>query len=125
MPSNLNPLAIRKRLGRDNWAPPGAFGQDGFLYDRKDGEARVIVTYGPTVPGAGNWVHASISRPDDVPTYADLMHLHRAVWGTEGWSYQVFAPEDDHVNIHHFALHLWGRLDGSPVLPNFGSYGTI
>ncbi|MCW2757013.1 MAG: hypothetical protein JWO46_759, partial [Nocardioidaceae bacterium] len=55
----------------------------------------------------------------------DLVYLHHAVWGSTGWSYQVFAPAEDHVNIHSFALHLWGHLDGSPALPNFGYMGSI
>jgi hypothetical protein len=37
----------------------------------------------------------------------------------------MFAPPAEHVNIHERALHLWGRVDGSPVMPNFGVYGTI
>ena len=43
----------------------------------------------------------------------------------EGWAYQVFAPPWAHINIHPNALHLWGRLDGANVLPDFGSWGTI
>jgi hypothetical protein len=39
------------------------------------------------------------------------------------WAYQVFAPPADHINLHNFALHLWGRLDGKPVLPDF-TFGT-
>jgi hypothetical protein len=31
----------------------------------------------------------------------------------------VFAPPTDHVNIHEYALHLFGRLDGTPALPDF------
>jgi hypothetical protein len=42
-----------------------------------------------------------------------------------GWSYQVFAPPSQHVNIHEHALHLWGRVDGTNVLPSFGVLGTI
>jgi hypothetical protein len=37
----------------------------------------------------------------------------------------VFAPPSEHVNIHDHALHLWGRLDGARVLPDFGRFGTI
>ena len=64
------------------------------------------------------WVHASISRPVNIPSYADLVMLHAAVFA-EGWAYQVFAPPSVHVNIQARALHLFGRLDGCPVLPDF------
>lgn len=40
-------------------------------------------------------------------------------------SYQVFAPRNQHVNIHPTALHIWGRSDGRPCMPEFGSWGTI
>jgi len=46
------------------------------------------------------------------------------VWPA-GYAYQVFAPPSQHVNIHPYALHLWGKVDGSPTLPEFGKYGTI
>lgn len=60
----------------------------------------------------------------EMPTYDDLCLLHRAVF-KDGYAYQVFAPPSRHVNIHQYALHLWGRSDGKPVLPEFGCEGTI
>lgn len=71
------------------------------------------------------WLHASIAFREVDPTYAELALLHRAVFGWQRWSYQVFAPAKDHVSIHDHALHLWGRADGAPVLPNFGAGGSI
>lgn len=45
---------------------------------------------------------------------------HRQCLGIDGeWDYQVFAPPSDHVNIHNYALHLFGRLNGKPALPDF------
>lgn len=60
-----------------------------------------------------------------MPTYDDLVMLHRAVFGLDSYAYQVFAPQRQHVNIHNFALHLWGRADGRAVLPEFGLQGSI
>jgi hypothetical protein len=71
------------------------------------------------------WIHASIAFPEMMPTYEDLTTLHRAVFGRRRWSYQIFPAESAHVNIHNYALHLWGRADGENVLPNFGEEGTI
>lgn len=65
-----------------------------------------------------DWVHASIAYTDHMPTYEDLCLLHRVVFAA-GWAYQVFAPPTHHVNIHQHALHLFGRLDGAPALPDF------
>ena len=135
---NLHPLGLRRALGREDWGVPERFGPEdtsdpeygdtqGWVIRRKDKSAVIIVTLGPTDPEdlGTPWVHASISRPDRTPDYADLVTLHRAVWGEGGWSYQVFAPASEHVNIHQNALHLWGRPDGSAILPNFGALGSI
>lgn len=86
---------------------------------------RVIVSIG-AYPGGptDEWMHASLSLQDQMPTYDDLVLLHKAVW-PDGWAYQVFAPPEHHINIHAYALHLWGRPDGRAELPNFGENGTI
>jgi hypothetical protein len=67
------------------------------------------------------FLHASIAWADRDPSYAELAGLHRAVFGRRRWSYQMFAPESDHVNIHAHALHLWGRVDGKPWMPNIAA----
>lgn len=69
------------------------------------------------------WVHASIAHDDRVPSYEELVALHKAMGG--GWAVQVFAPPADHISIHPNALHLWGRLDRSRIHPDFGKNGTI
>jgi hypothetical protein len=63
-----------------------------------------------------DWVHASLAWLDRVPTYDDLVALHRAVFA-DRYAFQVFAPPSAHVNLHGNALHLWGRADGRSVLP--------
>jgi hypothetical protein len=115
MATSFDVLTIRRRLGRSNWAAPRPFGPDGWSFMNLDGHASVIVSCAPA--DGEDWVHASIAR-DEMPTYADLKMLHDAVFG-DGWAYQVFAPPSEHVNIHEHALHLWGRLDGKPALPDF------
>lgn len=123
---NVDPLALRRRLGRKTWGTPTPYGPDGWRLDALDGQARVIVS-ASTVPGEADqveWVHASMSRAASVPTYDDLVALHAAVW-PEGTAYQVFVPPSEHINIHPYALHLWGRLDGARVLPDFGQTGSI
>jgi hypothetical protein len=116
VPRNLDALTIRRLLGRSNWSTPAPFGPDGWSLKRLDGTGSVIVTVADH--DGDQWVHASIARPTQMPTYSDLKALYAAVFGS-GWAYQVFAPPSDHVNIHQFALHLFGRLDGKPALPDF------
>lgn len=124
MPATLNPLLIRQRLGRKQWGVPERFGPDGWKFDHLHQPSRIIVSVAPQDDGV-EWIHASMSHDNGgrIPTYEDLLDLHHAVFGA-GWAYHVFAPRTEHVNIHE-VLHLWGRLDGEPALPNFGRFGTI
>jgi hypothetical protein len=114
--SSVDGLRLRRVLGRDTYHPPTPFGPDGWQLVRRDHLGAVIVTVADHPDGV-EWVHASISRRDEDPSYADLKTLHRAAFG-EGWAYQVFAPPAEHVNIHEHVLHLFGRLDGAAVLPD-------
>jgi hypothetical protein len=128
MTTTINALRLRRRLGREHWRAPVPHGPDGWRLEGVDAEGDsilIVVSAGPAPGGSSDWLHASISRPDRLPSYDDLCMLHRAVWGDTGWAYQVFAPPDAHVNIHPRALHLWGLPDGAPVMPNFGARGTI
>lgn len=127
-------LAIRARLGRDKWGPPVArpiTGPTGASFVRSDGKRTIIVTssdLGDEIGDGTLWLHASIcAHPDlaPVPEYAELAQLRYAVWGEDGWAFQVFAPAASHINIRSNALHLWGRLDGARIHPDFGWAGTI
>lgn len=86
--------------------------------------ARIIVTGDHQSDANANWIHASISYTDHIPDYEDLKLLHAAVFNG-GWAYQVFAPPSEHINIHANVLHLFGRVDGARVLPDFGRFGSI
>lgn len=119
MTTHIDILNIRHVLGRDEWETPIPHGPDGWMMLAGDRRSSVIVSYAD-LPDRAGWIHASRTGPDRVPTYEEMMQLHRAVWGDHGYSYQVQAPVAQHIIIHPFALHLWGRADGAPVLPEFG-----
>jgi hypothetical protein len=120
-------LAIRARLGRKDWSPPlPGPGPAGVRFQRNDKARSVIVS---SAPWDGRvWLHASIaSHPNGapLPDYWELKRLRYAVWGKDGWAFQVFPPDADLVNIRTNALHLWGLRDGALAHPNFGEAGTI
>lgn len=124
----MNPDKVRKQLSK---IEPGAWtaspwGADGWRFVHGQEKASVMISCGPTDPGGDPtvYIHASIARRGRMPSYADLAKLHRIAFG-DLWAYQVFAPKEHHVNIAAYALHLWGRADGQPMLPNFGAHGTI
>ena len=121
MSSSIDALRLRHAWGRKAWEVPQPFGPDGWSMQSQDSESSIIVSCA-ALDGV-DWIHASIAHAAHLPSYPELVLLHRSVFN--GWAYQVFAPDADHVNIHEYALHLWGRLDGAPILPNFGASGTI
>jgi len=64
------------------------------------------------------WLHVSMSFPDKLPTYEHMKSVKNVFIGRKNKAIQVFAPEDEHVNIHSFVLHLWAPVDRDP-LPDF------
>lgn len=124
MSTHVDILATLKLLGRDQWNVPEPFGPDGWSITSKEDGSSIIVTCSEQDDGQ-DWIHASIAHADRDPSYAELKRLHLAVWRGRGYAYQVFVPETEHVNIHDHALHLWGRLDGTGLLPTFGTEGSI
>ncbi|ANW63984.1 hypothetical protein BCA37_10595 [Mycobacterium sp. djl-10] len=122
--STVDPLRMRSILGRKEWSVPTEYGPAGWRIERRDRASEILVSEADF--DGVEYIHASFANGDRVtmPTYGDLVILHRAVFG-DGYAYQVFAPLTHHVNIHPTALHLWGRSDGQPVLPEFGIGGTI
>jgi len=123
MPTNINILDVIRVLGKKEWGVPRPFGPDGWQVLRPSDGASVILSVAPF--DGEQWVHASFAHQDHTPSYEELALLHKAVFQGKGWAYQVFAPPSGHVNIHPFALHLFGRLDGTNQLPEFGKNGTI
>lgn len=118
----LNLLEIRRRLGRDKWSAPEEFFMEGqwcFTSKKIRGSSIIvsIAAFDTLGDGLVEWVHASISHNNQLPSYEDLKMLHAAVY-VDGWAYQVFAPPARHINIHANALHLFGRLDGKHQLPD-------
>lgn len=84
----------------------------------------VIVSEAPLLDG-NYWLHASIAHRERMPSYDDLKVLHNAAFN-DRYAYQLFVPSSKHYSFHNFALHLWGRSDGTPCTPDFiAELGTI
>lgn len=117
MATKIDAKLIHKRLGIKEWLSPKYWGPEKYSFTHRFGNGSLIVS---TFEDNDNieWVHASITRKNHTPTYRDMKMMHKAVFGAN-WAYQVFAPPEDHVNHHEFALHLWGRVDGKPAIPDF------
>src|SRR4051812_19591977 len=116
-PTTIDALRMRRVMGKDTYAAPVPFGPNGWHMRRLDQAGQIIATAAPMDDGL-IWLHASLAYVNRLPEYSDLVLLHRAVFG-DGYAYQVFAPAAKHVDLHPYALHLWGRADGKPALPEF------
>lgn len=121
----VDAIQVRRTLGRDEWDVPQPYGPNGWSFEQRNGPGSVIVSLWDLEDDGLPWIHASISGGDQMPSYEEICALHRAVWGTDGYAYEIHAPAAQHVNLHPNARHLWGRVDGLPVLPEFGRFGTI
>lgn len=119
----IDAAAIHQKLG-DNWRRPVPFGDDGWNFEGVN--RRIFATVDQESDPDNWWIHASVAYFQEwrIPSYSDLRQMHAAVFDG-GFAYQCFVPPTDHVNIRSNALHLWGRLDGTNVLPDFGRMGTI
>lgn len=126
---DCDPVHLTRTLRRAGYrpTPPSEFGPAGMvvaLRDAQGGHAGSVIVSQTQIDG-DEWLHASISWAEHMPTYQDLALLKAATFGDHREAYQVFPPAGQHVNIHKHALHLWGRADGARVLPDFGAEGTI
>lgn len=66
------------------------------------------------------WVHASVSQyGKKLATYEQLALVKRLFIGEARTAYQLFVPPSEHVNLIPYVLHLWARLDGTSVTPDF------
>lgn len=92
---------------------------DGYALRERDGGIRVIIDCSEKVDG-NMWLHVSYSRADRVPDHADTCKVKAAFLG-DRYAYAVFPPAGQYVNIHPNCLHLWARLDGQAVLPEFSA----
>lgn len=121
---HLDVKAISSRLGSDWTAKP--LGEDGWTFQFVRGGRAIIVTLDTDSDPDNWWIHASIAYKDSwrIPSYSDLKQMHRAVFNSQH-AYQCFVPPAEHINITSNVLHLWGRYDGTNVLPDFGRLGTI
>lgn len=111
--SGVDILAVRKRLGRDAWHPPQPYGPAGYSMVSRNLRWQLIVML---IEADGlDYIRASLAGFDEPPTQSELQVLHMAVFG-DGHAYQVFPPPQ---HAHPYSLHLFGRADGEPAMPEF------
>ena len=67
------------------------------------------------------WLHVSFAHPKRIPNYEEITSVKARFIGKDKYAMMIFPPEEMHVNLHGYCLHLWHCLDGHP-LPEFSGY---
>jgi hypothetical protein len=117
-------------LGGYDRVPPGwkrhaTFGVPTRFIELGDPSTRLqVIITGATEKDGKRWLHVSLSRPHQIPDYADMCLVKSVFIGENKKAIQVFAPIDEHVNIMSTCLHLWSCLDGDG-LPDFRTAGQL
>lgn len=78
----------------------------------------MLVLVGDELVDGKWWRHWSASQPASTPSYEDLLRIKQDLIGPRHRAYQLFVPEDEHINYDSRVLHLWQPLDRNP-LPDF------
>jgi hypothetical protein len=63
------------------------------------------------------WDHVSVSRKNRCPNWAEMSQIHRLFFKLDEVCIQLHLPEDRHINIHPFVLHLWRSHTQTYILP--------
>lgn len=90
---------------------------DGFMYRSKSRGLAVIQSWNEQLDGK-IWMHTSYSRPSRMPTYQDTVFIKENFIGSDVKAIMVFPKKSEHVNIHHYCLHLWS-CENEDGLPDF------
>lgn len=100
---------------RPLFLPPG---WDGFQKGWRNRKTKMSVIVDCSKKADGKfWTHVSFAYPNKMPSYYDCTEVKRIFLGDKK-ALMVFAPQEFHVNIHSYCLHLWACEDGDP-LPEF------
>lgn len=57
----------------------------------------------------GGWEHVSVTVQDAkrCPTWEEMCRVKAAFWGPDDCVIQYHPAESQHINNHHYCLHLW------------------
>ena len=102
------------------WTRHAMLGATGFTH--KSG-LKVICSVSLERDGQ-DWLHVSVSRPDQLPSWDDLKNVKNIFCGRDGKAILVFPPQAEYVNLNPYVHHLWMPLEKDP-LPDFRKGGVI
>jgi hypothetical protein len=65
----------------------------------------------------GGWDHVSVSTDHRCPTWDEMSQVHRMFFLPTEVALQLHVPEDKHINLHNYTLHLWRNQRQAIELP--------
>jgi hypothetical protein len=77
----------------------------------KRGALRVIRSIADMHDGS-KWVHVSLSRSTQHPSWEDMVKVKENFIGTDADAIMVLPARSEHVNIHTHCFHWWHYLSG-------------
>ena len=83
--------------------------------NKRDPAWRTVMFTGEIKNDGSKWLHVSIARNGELPTWQELVDVKEKFLGPECLALQVFPPRSRWISIHDYCLHLWHRLDGDPI----------
>lgn len=64
------------------------------------------------------WSHVSMSHHACLPTWEEILEAKVLLLG-DRLAIQVLPPKDEYINLHPYVLHLWCKLEGPRLVPDF------
>ena len=65
----------------------------------------------------GGWDHVSISIGHRCPNWFEMQFIKNMFFEDSDIVMQLHVPESDHINLHHYCLHLWKPQNDKIPLP--------
>lgn len=91
---------------------------------RADGLKVIITVEWQNEEPETKWLHVSMSFKSKLPSYADMKIVKNVFIGEDQTAFQLFPPNDQHINLHENTLHLFSCLT-KDIFPDFRREGGI
>lgn len=115
VPSVANRELFVARVLPLQWKRGADYG-DALRFSRSD-RMLVLASYNTARDGS-NWWHVSMSKPSELPSWADVREAKDLFVGRERKAIIVLPKASEYVNLHPHCMHLWSPLETDP-LPDF------
>lgn len=90
--------------------PPNSDHIAAFCWQHRIMDKLKVLRSASEMKDGSKWIHVSLSRPDRMPEYWEMVKVKEYFLGEYVEAYMVFAKKEDHVNVHSYCLHLWSPL---------------